>query len=458
MKKIFTFAVAVLASVSLWADDATFTMSSIFDGTNQAAEVTTPVAASVSTNTTKGNAKDGKLGSDGHYFQIVLAEASFSAASMNGYINTSSIDGKNWAFQFSTDGGETWSEEATQANDGTKTAHDIAVSVDIPSGANGFRVVRRAGTSTVVNSITLTLGAVAPVVDPVTTVTISGDAAGYVGKSVTLTASTDVKADSLYWTVDGAVQDDSNSKTFTLALEAARTYSVVCFARNQYNEADKFAASEAFKVVATEKATLVQVDVTEATVWDWTKAATVKEIKWDDTTTPKKNDEVLLANVDGVNNDANFNSQALLFSGEYPIRDSKYCQGAYIEFNTTVAGYVQVEFSNTGGKVTDGVSDRPKRYVAVNGTVNLAVGSDTGTKVESDYIAVPAGKVNIAGAFEDGTPQYIRIYKITFGVGEIPTAIENTNAAVKATKVIREGQIMIQKGDKLYNALGAEIR
>ena len=88
----------------------------------------------------------------------------------------------------------------------------------------------------------------------------------------------------------------------------------------------------------------------------------------------------------------------------------------------------------------------------------MAVGSDTGTKVESDYIAVPAGKVNIAGAFEDGTPQYIRIYKITFGVGEIPTAIENTNAAVKATKVIREGQIMIQKGDKLYNALGAEIR
>ena len=120
MKKIFTFAAAILASVSLWADDATFTMSSIFDGTNQAAEVTTPVAASVSTNTTKGNAKDGKLGSDGHYFQIVLAEASFSAASMNGYINTSSIDGKNWAFQFSTDGGETWSEEATQANDGTK--------------------------------------------------------------------------------------------------------------------------------------------------------------------------------------------------------------------------------------------------------------------------------------------------------------------------------------------------
>ena len=72
MKKIFTLAAAVLASFSLWADDATFTMGTIFDGNGQSAEITEPVAATVSTTTSKSNAKDGKLGSDGNYFQIVL--------------------------------------------------------------------------------------------------------------------------------------------------------------------------------------------------------------------------------------------------------------------------------------------------------------------------------------------------------------------------------------------------
>ena len=163
MKKLFTFAAAVLASVSMMADDATFTIADIFDGNNQSAEVTTPAAATVSTTASKSNAKDGKLGSDGNYFQIVLSEATFSTVSMNGYINTTSTD-KNWGFQFSTDGGETWEEEVSQANDGDKTAHDIVVSVDIPANANGFRVIRRAGTSTIVNSITLTLGEAVPVV------------------------------------------------------------------------------------------------------------------------------------------------------------------------------------------------------------------------------------------------------------------------------------------------------
>ena len=146
----------LLAGTS-WADDATFTMASIFDGTNLSINVTSPVTATVSTNTSKSNSKTGKLGSDGNYFQIVLATETFTAASINGYINTGTIEGKNWAFQFSTDGGANWGSELTQPNDGNKNAHDITVGVTIPAGANGFRVIRRAGTSTQVNSITLTL-------------------------------------------------------------------------------------------------------------------------------------------------------------------------------------------------------------------------------------------------------------------------------------------------------------
>ena len=167
MKNIFRksllLTVATILASSLWAGDVTFTMSSIFDGTNQTATVTSPTAATVSTTASKSNAKDGKLGSTNNYFQIVLASETFTAASINGFINTGTVSGNNWGFQFSTDGGTTWGEQQTQANDGNKTAHDIAVGATIPAGANGFRVIRLAGTSTVVNSITLTIGSAGPV-------------------------------------------------------------------------------------------------------------------------------------------------------------------------------------------------------------------------------------------------------------------------------------------------------
>lgn len=185
--------IGCLMACTAWATDATFTMTSIFDGNSLSFNVTSPVAATVSSNTSKSNAKAGKLGSDGHYFEIVLSGNTFTAASINGYINTTNTD-KNWAFQFSTDGGTNWSDEVTQANDGNKTAHDIQVGVTIPANANGFRVVRRAGTSTMVNSITLTLGEGGSVTPPdpvsVTGVSLNKNATTIaIGANETLTAT-----------------------------------------------------------------------------------------------------------------------------------------------------------------------------------------------------------------------------------------------------------------------------
>ena len=161
LKKSLYAACLLLVSSYITAADVTFVMADIFDGSSQTAKVTTPTAATVSTTTSKSNAKTGKLGSDGHYFEVILDNETFTAASINGYINTTSTS-KNWAFTFSTDGGKTWETEQTQANDGNKTAHDIAVNVTTPAGANGFRVIRRAGTSTILTSITLSIGASGP--------------------------------------------------------------------------------------------------------------------------------------------------------------------------------------------------------------------------------------------------------------------------------------------------------
>lgn len=212
LRSLFIAMICHMAS-TVSAADVTFTMSSIFDGSNQSANVTTPTAATVSTNASKSNAKTGKLGSDGHYFEIVLASETYTAASINGFINTND-QSKNWAFQFSTDGGTNWSSEVTQANDGNKTAHDIAVGVTIPANANGFRVVRRAGTSTQVNSITLTLAGPA---GPSTDATLS--ALTYDGTSVpdfsAATTSYEVELPADYTGVPtvAATTNDNNATT-----------------------------------------------------------------------------------------------------------------------------------------------------------------------------------------------------------------------------------------------------
>ncbi len=215
MATLITMMLSSLICMSAWAADATFTMASgVFDGTNQSATVTSPVNATITTTTSKSNAKIGKLGSDGNYFEIVLASETFSAVSFNGCINSSTIDGKNWAFQFSTDGGSTWSAEITQANDGNKTAHDITVGVSIPANANGFRVVRRAGTSATVNSITLSLGAATPPCADAKP-TISG-ALSPCGSTTTLSVSGQTAGASLQWYKDGVAIAGETSGLLTV--------------------------------------------------------------------------------------------------------------------------------------------------------------------------------------------------------------------------------------------------
>lgn len=224
MATLITMMLSSLICMSAWAADATFTMASgVFDGTNQSATVTSPVNATITTTTSKSNAKIGKLGSDGNYFEIVLASETFSAVSFNGCINSSTIDGKNWAFQFSTDGGSTWSAEVTQANDGNKTAHDITVGVSIPANANGFRVVRRAGTSATVNSITLSLGAATPPCADAKP-TISG-ALSPCGSTTTLSVSGQTAGASLQWYKDGVAIAGETSGL--LAVTANGDYKVV---------------------------------------------------------------------------------------------------------------------------------------------------------------------------------------------------------------------------------------
>ena len=200
------------------------------------------------------------------------------------------------------------------------------------------------------------------------------------------------------------------------------------------------------------KAKLVQASISESTTWDFSKVSVLKEIRLTDATTPKKNDTTLLANVDDVVNDENFNSQALLFAGEYIVRDGTYCQGTDLIFNTTVAGTLKIKYSNTGSNGT--------RYVLVNGAKIDGDPGSANTTAHEASVAVEAGEVRIAaGVKADSTREMLRFSVITFTKDDGgATAIDNTNAEVKAIKVIENGQFFIIKNGIKYNANGAIVK
>ena len=224
MKKLFTLFALLMTIVvgAKAASNETFTITDIFDGTNQSATVTSPVAATLTTTAKASDAHSGKLGSDDQYFQLVLTAASF-----NGYINSNNTE-KNWAFQFTTNGGTSWSAEVTQANDGTKSAHDITVGVTIPENANGIRIVRKAGSSSYVLSITLTVASEGPEISA-DNVNISedgtdeGEIVFSVDKKGTTGTVTVAEKEPVDWLTLGDVDNTNGKVPFTAEANTAQS-------------------------------------------------------------------------------------------------------------------------------------------------------------------------------------------------------------------------------------------
>ena len=105
----------------------------------------------------------------------------------------------------------------------------------------------------------------------------------------------------------------------------------------------------------------------------------------------------------------------------------------------------------TGGSA----GERPVT-ISVNG-----VASDiTKTPKKDETITIPlvategANLVAIESNGNNGDAGFIKIQLVE----GIPTALENVDASKKAVKVILDGQLLIKKGDKLYNAQGAVVK
>ena len=172
-----------------------------------------------------------------------------------------------------------------------------------------------------------------------------------------------------------------------------------------------------------------QSTISEAATWDWSKLSETVELT--DASNPTKTEEFLLADLDDriTFTEAFGDAKAIVMKDmQFPSR-AGFAQGNIIKLKTSVAGTIDVDFSNTG-------KDRPYRYLYVNGEPT-EFKSNEATKLSATGIEVPAGDIELKGYIPDATDPVsrdgdvvgdamLRWYKITFtpkaGGGEEPAS------------------------------------
>ena len=159
------------------------------------------------------------------------------------------------------------------------------------------------------------------------------------------------------------------------------------------------APTQTYTVNFSKLAALPQVDVTKSIIFDFSKEGS---------TSLTNQSDVVLANLPGINNDENFNSQALF--GSFNKLEGTYFQGSKLSFTTTVPGIMKIGFRGTNNNARHlQVCVGDEETVIADWNYKGSNGDSHQTK----QIEVPAGKVTLK-AFEGTTPNNARIYRIEF--------------------------------------------
>ncbi|MBQ9357562.1 MAG: chitobiase/beta-hexosaminidase C-terminal domain-containing protein [Prevotella sp.] len=191
---------------------------------------------------------------------------------------------------------------------------------------------------------------------------------------------------------------------------------------------------------------LAQTDVTGDAVWDWS-TITSGEILLKE---PILNEDVVMANIPAygytLTVPSTFDAQALLINCQYVWRNansSKFLQGNKIQFNTTVAGIVTIEYANTGNNAA--------RTVVVNGSKG-SKSSTANNSYQTESFSVNAGSVEITGAeVSSSDAKMLRIRKVSF-----TTPVTITPSYAKTTYVTTKAlDFTSVDGLKAYVATGA---
>ena len=260
--------------------------------------------------------------------------------------------------------------------------------------------------------------------------------------SVTMTASSETEDASFKYSIDGGANwaDLPNegveiTEKKTVQVKAAKT---------GYIDSDVATATYT-KYNPTELAT-----ISEATTWDFANLNGGVQYPDDDLNT-----EFVYTDIEevSVKEGKTFNTGALAFMGEYPLRSGKEAaQNGTLHFKTTVSGAITVTFSDTGNSG----DNPPKRYLNVNGVNSEYYTQRTGKgndKQEDKVVAVPAGDVTITGMDEDGTtPRAIMVYKVVF-TPDVPVEVTSAEWASTTTP---NYAVEFGEGAKVYIATSSE--
>ena len=460
MKKIFTFAAAILASVSMFA---ALPLTALPDGTKSFASQD-DWGSTVTKNTV--------IYDDSNYFMMLTQGNALSFDQANGMkIGNSS---KASAVVFYLDGtadlnitvgqngstatvtlyymGETV-EELSSSN--VSTAGETKGSADVATedtvGTTISASACEAGYYKLHGTLRFCLKSIevayaAPSTDPVSSVVISGANEVTVGESIKLTATTDVAATQYQWLVNGAEIEGATNKVYNFAPTEAGNYSFVCKAQNANNAA--WAESAAFAVVAAEPepvgeayaywqfsgtdAPAVSTSETgtnmtvEFLTSDESKAFAVESAAYNAAVT----DDMKSLGAKGIKLGGNALSLVVTVTGGFLAGDQVY-----------ICGYKPWKVSSTNEHSGD-----------------IAASVATGTS-KTDY---NIGKFVLTEAVDalylmraEGTGTAVAAIKVVHGN---PTAINNVETEVKAVKFFQNGQMFIEKNGVIYNAQGAIVK
>lgn len=235
MKKIFTLAAAVLASLAMSAEVIySYTLTApgadgtTYEAVGGTAKCLKAMASTGSNEITIGDQTFYKFNSSSAW-ECTLSEGTFEAGdvvSITAACTTSAKKGKGVTLNGISVTGDFGASEAN-------TLTYTVVEGDAIAGQATIKVMR-ADSDIKFGTISVARENVTPSTDPVTEVTITGDANTYVGGSATLKASAK-GATEFWWTLKGDANKLSETNTFEFSPTVAGEFTFVAYAQNEYN-------------------------------------------------------------------------------------------------------------------------------------------------------------------------------------------------------------------------------
>ncbi len=250
MKKLFTLAVAVLASLAMSATTifsytltAAGTDGTIYDAEGGTAKCVKAMASGNSNEITIGDQTFYKFNSSSAWEFTLADEGTFAEGdviSITAACGTSAKKGK----------GVTLNGIAVTGDFPASTANTLTYTVQAGDAIDGKTTiqVKRNDSDIKFGSIIVNRENVTPSTDPVEAATISGENGCLVGNSIELTC-TAAKATTYQWSMNGTEIEGATAKKYTFTPTAAGEYSFTCAASNEYTTTPVVAAAHVVTVM-----------------------------------------------------------------------------------------------------------------------------------------------------------------------------------------------------------------